>query len=99
LAQDVQADVAAHLGPFIVLLGQHRADEADQAVAVGEDPDNVGAAADLAVEPLLVGSTRGAVPALLPVRFPGPPAEPDVRVPTHPALHVSVSFGLRGGRG
>jgi hypothetical protein len=52
LAQDVQADVAAHLGPFIVLLGQHRADEADQAVAVREDPDNVGAATDLAVEPL-----------------------------------------------
>jgi site-specific DNA recombinase len=34
-----------------------------------------------------VGSGRGAVPALPPVRFPGPPAEPDVPVPEHPALH------------
>ena len=33
-----------------------------------------------------VGSSRGAVPALPPVRFPDPPAEPDVPVPEHPAL-------------
>ena len=34
-----------------------------------------------------VGSSRGAVPALPPARFPDPPAEPDVPVPEHPALH------------
>ena len=53
LGQDVQADVAAHLGPFVVLLGQDRTDQADQGIAAGEDPDDVGAAADLPVEPLL----------------------------------------------
>jgi hypothetical protein len=36
-----------------VLLGQDRADQADQRGAVGEDTDDVGAAADLAVKPLL----------------------------------------------
>lgn len=51
--KDVQADVAAHLGPFVVLLGQHGADQADEGFTAGEDPDDVGAAADLSVEPLL----------------------------------------------
>jgi hypothetical protein len=37
LGQDVEADVAAHLGPFVVLFGEHGADEADQGGAVGED--------------------------------------------------------------
>jgi hypothetical protein len=27
--EDVQADVAAHLGPFVVLLGEHGSDQAD----------------------------------------------------------------------
>src|SRR5918994_7456920 len=53
LGEDVEADVAAGLGPFVVLLGEDRADEADQGVAVGEDADDVGAAADLPVEPLV----------------------------------------------
>ena len=35
----------------------------------------------------LVESARGAVAALLPVRFLGPLAEPGVRVSTHRALH------------
>jgi len=35
----------------------------------------------------LVGSSRGAVPALPPVRFPDPPSEPDMPIPEHPALH------------
>jgi len=48
--EDVEAEVAAAFGPLVVLLGQDGADEADQRVAVGEDPDDVGAAADLAVE-------------------------------------------------
>ena len=47
-----------------MLFGQDRADEPDQGVAVGEDPDNVGAAADLPVESLL----RIVRPDLPPVR-------------------------------
>jgi hypothetical protein len=36
-----------------VLFGEHGADQADQAAAVGEDADDVGAPADLAVESFL----------------------------------------------
>jgi hypothetical protein len=35
----------------------------------------------------LVESSRGAVPASRLARFPDPLPEPDVRLPTHPALH------------
>lgn len=35
-----------------------------------------------------VGSDRGAVTPFLVFRFPDPPAEPDVPVSEHPALHV-----------
>ena len=35
----------------------------------------------------VVRSGRSAVPASLPVRFCGPPPEPDVPVAGHPALH------------
>jgi hypothetical protein len=35
-----------------VLLGEHGTDQADQGVAVREDPDHIGATADLSVEPL-----------------------------------------------
>lgn len=45
----------------------------------------------------LVGSATGAVPRLLPVRFPWPPAEPGVRVSTHRALHVSCPLVSRSG--
>jgi hypothetical protein len=51
--EDVQADVAAHLGPFVVLLGEHGADQADEGGPVGKDADDVGAAADLAVQSFL----------------------------------------------
>jgi hypothetical protein len=51
--QNVEGEVAASFGPFAVLLGQDGADEADEGVAVGEDPDDVGAPADFAVQPLL----------------------------------------------
>ena len=37
--------------------------------------------------PSPVGSARGAVAALLPLRFPGPPAEPAVRLSPQRALH------------
>jgi hypothetical protein len=46
----------------------------------------------------VVESARGAVSALLPVRFRGPLSEPGVRLSTHPALHgwfPQVWFGRR----
>src|SRR3954471_2445165 len=61
-AEEVQAEAAAGFGPFVVLFGQHGADEADECGAVGEDADDVGAAADLLVESFLgvVGTRFGA---------------------------------------
>ena len=47
--EGIEAEVAALLCPFVVLLGEDGADEADDALAVREDTDDVGAAADLAV--------------------------------------------------
>ena len=48
-----QGHVAGALdGPFIVLLEQDGADEADDGGLVGEDADDLGAALDLAVEAL-----------------------------------------------
>ncbi len=41
----------------------------------------------------VVGSGRGAVSVLRPVRFLGPPSEPDVPVSEHPALHVFMPAG------
>ena len=57
--EGVESEVAALLGPFVVLLGQDGADEPDNGASVGEDADDVGAAADLAVEALV-----GVVPSL-----------------------------------
>lgn len=51
------AEVAAGFGPFVVLLGEDGSDESDDVVPVGEDADDVGAAPDLWVEPL-VGVVR-----------------------------------------
>ena len=51
----------------------------------GQDPSAGGGGG--AERYLRVGSGRGAVPALPPVRFPDPLAEPDVPIPEHPALH------------
>jgi hypothetical protein len=45
--EDLGADVAALFGPLARLLGQDGADQADDCVAAGEDPDDVGASADL----------------------------------------------------
>ena len=45
-------EVAAADEPFVVLFDQQRAGEADQRGVVGEDADDVGAAADLAVDAL-----------------------------------------------
>ena len=51
--EGVEAEVAASFGPFVVLLGEDGAHEADQGVAVGEDADDVGAPPDFAVEAFL----------------------------------------------
>jgi len=59
LGEDVEAEVTAAFGPFVVLFGQDRADETDQGVTVGEDPDDVGAAADLPVQTLLYPALVG----------------------------------------
>ncbi len=69
LGEAVEAHVAPCDGPLIVLLGEERADEADDGVAGGEDADDLGAAADLLVQPFL-----GVVgPDLAPMGF----GEPD----------------------
>ncbi len=65
LLSGLDGHVAADHGPVVVELAEHRADQADDALAVGEDADDVGAAADLAVEPLL----RVVGPDLPPVLF------------------------------
>ncbi len=52
-SEQFHTHVAALFGPFVGLLGQDRADQADDRRAVGEDPDDVGAAADLLVQSLL----------------------------------------------
>jgi len=44
LLEQLEAEVAALLDPFVVLFGQDCPDEADDGVAVGEDPNDVGAA-------------------------------------------------------
>jgi hypothetical protein len=55
LSTTVEGQVAAAFDPLVVLFGQHGADEAGDGVAVGEDADDVGAAADLAVGAFLEG--------------------------------------------
>lgn len=45
------------------------------------------------LEDVPIGSDQGAVPVFRPVRFPGPPTEPDVRLATHPALHQVMPPG------
>ena len=47
----------------------------------------------------VAGSGRGAVPALPPVRFPDPPAEPDLPIPEHPALHRTCAGRSRSHQG
>jgi hypothetical protein len=51
-SEDFRAHIAAGLGPFVVLLCQDRADEAQDGVAGGEDADHIGAA-DFLVQVLL----------------------------------------------
>ena len=46
------AEVALADEPFVVLFDHDAGGEADQGAVVGEDADDVGAAADLAVDPL-----------------------------------------------
>ena len=51
LLEDVEGEVAASFGPFVVLFGQDGSHEPDDRVAVGEDAHDVGAAADLLALP------------------------------------------------
>jgi len=48
-----QSHVAARFGPFVVLLGQHRADQPDDGVAAREDTHHVGPPAYFLIEALL----------------------------------------------
>ena len=48
--EQVDVDVAAHLDPFVVLLGQDGYDEADDRDPVGEYPYDIGAAAHFLVQ-------------------------------------------------
>ena len=52
LAQVVHVEVAVRFQPVLVHLGRERADQAQAAFGVGEDPDDVGAPLDLLVQPL-----------------------------------------------
>ncbi len=69
-----------------------RADEhVDDLPVLVDRPYGVGPlAGDLDVG---VGSGRGAVSVFRLIGFLGPPAEPDVPVPEHPALHKSLPLG------
>jgi hypothetical protein len=49
--EGVSAEVASPDEPFIVLLDDDRGGEANERAVVGEDADDVGASADLAVDP------------------------------------------------
>lgn len=48
--ESVESELAAAFGPLVVSLGQHVADESDDAGLVGEDPYHVGTSADPAVQ-------------------------------------------------
>ena len=52
LSHDLDAHVAVLQLPFVVLLQQHRADQAQDGLLGGKDADHVGAPLDLLVEPL-----------------------------------------------
>jgi len=72
----------------IAALGQQHVD--DLTVLI-DRPIQVGPAAG--DRDLGVGSGRGAVSVFRLIGFLGPPAEPDVPVPEHPALHKFVPLG------
>src|SRR5262245_58975106 len=51
--EDFGAHVTAGLGPFVVLLGQDRADKPDDGLTSGEDPDDIGSPAYFFIQALL----------------------------------------------
>jgi hypothetical protein len=84
-AQHIKSKVAAAFDPFVVLFGQHGADEANDSRAVREDSDDVGAAADLLIETFLriVGLMRVIVSS--------------AAVTTHSIVAYSTSSRVRNG--
>lgn len=74
LGEDLESEVAAAFGPFVGLFREDRSDESDDRVAVREDADTVGAAADFAVEALV----RIVRPDLLPEPLGEPGEREDV---------------------
>ena len=85
-AEDFETEVAAAFGPFVGLLGQDGADEANDGIPVREDPDHVGAASDLPVEPL-----GGVVGPDLPPHIVGP--ELDLLSPADSRAGVTAAVG------
>jgi UDP-glucose 4-epimerase len=84
VAQRRSGEVPAHLAELPVVAEQADVADLDALRAISARHEITGV-----VHLVEVGSATGAVPGLLPVRFPWPPAEPGVRVSTHRALHVS----------
>ena len=50
MGEDIEAEVASAFGPLISLLSQHRTDQTDDRITVGEDPHRIGATTDFSVE-------------------------------------------------
>jgi hypothetical protein len=84
-SQETPPEVEPVLGP----LPRAEADVEQDPIAVGSEApgDEDAFLGTLGPDGQVVGSDRGAVAASRPLRLPGPPSEPDVRVATHPALH------------
>jgi hypothetical protein len=87
-ADGVDADVAPRDLPFVVLLGEDGADQPGDRGPVGKDAHDVGAAAQFAVEPFLVGigPRRGAAVS----GGPFPRSAPPNRTCAFPRIRLSA---------
>jgi hypothetical protein len=99
-SQVVQEDLRLHVGELRVAQPIHQLDQVPVRVeGPVQSPVDLGHELEPGrvlspQEPVAareVGSSRGAVPPLPAARLPGPPPEPDVRLPPHPALHEPMS--------
>ena len=50
---EFQAHIATGFSPFVGLFHQHGVDQSDDHTSVGQDPDHIGVAVDLFVQPFL----------------------------------------------